>query len=98
MNDGFGTYSANGGYDGFTGNGTMTTGNGAMTKGKAKDIKKSKGMNLLPSLSDTSKDNYGQINTTNGSADGGMGDMYDDMNMSRNSLRTDKLDKKYVKR
>ncbi len=46
-------------------------------------------MEIFPTIRDKSRDNMGQINTTNGSADGGMGDMYDDMERSRNSLRTD---------
>ncbi len=44
---------------------------------------------LFPTIRDKSRDNMGQVNTTNGSADGGMGDMYDDMDRHRNSLRTD---------
>ncbi len=47
--------------------------------------------NILPTLGDTSRDNYGQVNTTNGKADGGMGDMYSDTNTRRNSLRSDML-------
>lgn len=85
MNDGFGTYGANSGYNAYTGNGTTSAG----TTGD--------GMNFMPSLSDTSRDNFGQVNTTNGKADGGMGDMYDDTGLTRNSLRTDKYSKKYVK-
>ncbi|MBP3579861.1 MAG: hypothetical protein J6K12_01295, partial [Clostridia bacterium] len=54
-------------------------------------------MDLFPTLRDTSKDNFGQVNTTNGSSDGGMGDIYDDMDSNRNSLRTDKMKKKYLK-
>jgi len=81
MNDGFG---ANSGYSAYVGNGTGTTASRKTNK-------------YLPTIGDTSRDNMGQVNTTNGSSDGGMGDIYDDMNMSRNSLRTDKLDRKYVK-
>ena len=87
MNDGYGTYGANSGYSGYTGNGSTTTVRGS-----------DRGMDLFPTLKDTSRDNYGQINTTNGSSDGGRGDIYDDMNTNRNSLRTDKMNKKYVKK
>ena len=87
MNDGYGTYGANSGYSGYVANGSNTTVTG-----------RDKGIDLFPTVKDTSKDNMGQINTTNGKADGGKGDMYDDMNMARNSLRTDKLNKKYVKK
>ena len=89
MNDGYGygTYGANSGYSGYVGNGTTTAVTG-----------RDDGIDLFPTLNDTSRDNMGQINTTNGKSDGGRGDMYDDMNMARNSLRTDKLDKKYVKK
>lgn len=85
FNDGFG---ANDGYSGYVGNGT---GNAVTTTGT------DEGIELFPTAGDTSKDNIGQINTTNGSADGGMGDVYKDNDFNRNSLRTDKLDKKYVK-
>lgn len=44
--------------------------------------------NILPTLRDTNRNNKGQINTNNGSSDGGMGDIYDDMNTSRNSIKT----------
>ena len=87
MNDGFGTYGANSGYDAYTGNGSTSVGTRT----------RNDGMDLFPTLRDTSNDNFGQINTTNGKADGGMGDMYDDTDLKRNSLRTDKYSKKYVK-
>ena len=86
MNDGFGSYGANSGYNSYVGNGTSTTVTGSDRK-----------MDLFPTLRDTSKDNFGQVNTTNGSSDGGMGDIYDDMDSNRNSLRTDKMKKKYLK-
>ncbi len=86
MNDGFGTYGANSGYSSYVGNGTSTTVTGS-----------DKGMDLFPTIRDTSRDNFGQINTTNGSSDGGMGDIYDDTDSNRNSLRTDKFSKKYTK-
>ena len=87
MNDGFGYYGANSGYSGYTGNGSTTTVRGG-----------DRGMDLFPTIKDTSRDNYGQINTTNGSSDGGRGDIYDDMNTNRNSLRTDRMNKKFVKK
>lgn len=87
MNDGFGTtYGANSGYSSYVGNGTSTSVSGT-----------DDGMEIFPTIRDTSRDNFGQVNTTNGSADGGKGDIYDDMNMNRNSLRTDKFNKKYVR-
>ena len=94
MNDGYGTYGANSGYNAYAGTGTTAAGTGTRTAVTGRD----NGMELFPTLKDTSRDNMGQINTTNGKSDGGKGDMYDDMNMNRNSLRTDKLNKKYVKK
>lgn len=85
FNDGFG---ANDGYSGYVGNGTGSSVSTTGTDG---------GIELFPTAGDDSRDNIGQINTTNGSADGGMGDIYKDTDFNRNSLRTDKLDKKYVK-
>ena len=102
MNDGFGTYGANSGYSGYAGTGTTTAGAGTRrtsgTGSRTNVTGRDDGMELFPTLRDTSRDNMGQINTTNGSSDGGRGDIYDDMNTNRNSLRTDKMNKKYVKK
>lgn len=77
--DGFG---ANSGYSGNVGTGTGTS---LPYSGRP--------MELLPTLGDKSNDNKGQINTTNGSKDGGMGDMYKDNDTRRNSLKRDTLKK-----
>lgn len=86
-----GTYGANSGYSANAGIGTSTGvgyGNGNMTVARS-----GKASPLLPTLGDKSRDNKGQINTNNGSLDGGMGDIYDDTDMRRNSLRRDNLTK-----
>lgn len=87
-----GTYGANSGYSANAGIGTSTgVGYGA---GSGMTVAKSgKASPLLPTLGDKSRDNKGQINTNNGSLDGGMGDIYDDTDMNRNSLRRDTLTK-----
>lgn len=79
---GGGMYGANSGYSGNAGTGTGTS---VAMGGKASP--------LLPTLGDKSRDNMGQINTNNGNLDGGMGDIYDDTDMKRNSLRRDTLTK-----
>jgi len=79
-------FEANNNYSGYTGMGTGSS----VPYGAAR-------VNMFPSISDSSRDNYGQINTTNGKNDGGMGDLYDDMDMARNSMRVDTFDKKFVK-
>ncbi len=80
-------FGANNNYSGNTGTGTGTS----VPYGSTSRV------NVFPSLSDSSRDNYGQVNTTNGTSDGGMGDMYDDMDMARNSMRVDTFDKRFVK-
>lgn len=75
-------YGANSGYSGNVGTGTGTS----LPYG-------GRPMELLPTLGDKSNDNKGQINTTNGNKDGGMGDMYRDNDMRRNSLKRDTLTK-----
>ena len=79
-NPGMYGYGANNGYSGYVGNGTGTAlpNDGNVTP-------------ILPTLRDKSKDNRGQINTNNGSLDGGMGDIYKDNSRKRNSVRRDML-------
>ena len=72
-----GYYTADGGYSAYNPGTSRTT---LPYDGKA--------TNILPTLRDTNRNNKGQINTNNGSSDGGMGDIYDDMNTSRNSIKT----------
>ena len=68
-------FGANNGYSGNVGTGTGTS---LPYSGRP--------MKLLPTLDNKSGDNMGQINTNNGSKDGGKGDMYNDTNRARNSL------------
>ena len=75
-------FGANSGYSGSVGNGTNTS---LPYSGRP--------MELLPTLTDKSRDNMGQINTTNGSEDGGNGDMFNDMDRRRNSFRVDSFSK-----
>ena len=74
-------YSADGGYSNYSASGrdsmTGITGN---TNQRG---------DMLPSITSKSRDNYGQINTTNGRADGGMGDIYKDSDTRRNTLGVD---------
>ncbi|MBQ7399819.1 MAG: hypothetical protein IJW06_05120 [Clostridia bacterium] len=85
-----GAYGANSGYSGNAGIGS-STGIGYGTGTGAAVARSGKASPLLPTLGDKSRDNKGQINTNNGSLDGGMGDIYDDTNMKRNSLRRDMI-------
>ena len=73
---GGGMYGANSGYSANAGTGTGTS---VAMGGTASP--------LLPTLGDKSRDNKGQINSNNGSIDGGMGDIYDDTDMKRNALK-----------
>ena len=75
-------FGANSGYSGNVG---TRTGTSLPYSGRA--------MELLPTLTDKSSDNMGQINTTNGNKDGGMGDMYRDNDTRRNSLKRDTFNK-----
>lgn len=75
-------FGANSGYSGGVGNGTNTS---LPYSGRP--------MELLPTLTDKSRDNMGQINTTNGNKDGGNGDMFNDMDRRRNSLSIDRFSK-----
>ena len=89
---GGGMYGANSGYSGNAGIGTTTgIGYGANAGGSTTVARSGKATPLLPTLGDKSRDNKGQINTNNGSLDGGMGDIYDDTDMNRNSLKRDLL-------
>lgn len=74
-------YGANSGYSGNVGMGVGTL----PYSGTAEP--------LLPTLGDRSRDNRGQINTNNGSLDGGTGDIYKDNDMKRNSMKRDTLNK-----
>ncbi len=73
------SYSANGGFSGYSANGTGTT------------LPYSPSVSeIMPTAGSKAKINRGQINTTNGSSDGGKGDIFKDTSMKRNSLSQDK--------
>ncbi len=80
---GGGMYGANSGYSGNAGIGTNSAGTGGSTAvaqgGRATP--------LLPTLGDKSRDNRGQINSNNGSLDGGMGDLRDNNDTKKNSKK-----------